>query len=164
MLSLVCLTTPLTIIRRALNATFRTTDREESLSSWAAPFVIAENEVSCSLRHPLVLQDSCIFRRSRIQRQPSPVVAQVARSSSPSRSSQRSRANSEHRSLHGGDVPKRERPPSNSNLQKRQPVTFDEDVPPVPSRARTRALTTASSSRNTGTPPSAGECYRRWSA
>ena len=87
---------------------------------------------------------------------------EVARA--PSRSSQRSRANSEHRSLHGGDVPKRERPPSNSNLQKRQPVTFDEDVPPVPSRARTRALTTASSSRNTGTPPSAGECYRRWSA
>ena len=162
LLSLVCLTTPLTIIRRALNATFRTTDREESLSSWAAPFVIAENEVSCSFRHPLVLQDSCIFRRSRIQRQPSPVVAQVARS--PSRSSQRSRANSEHRSLHDDDVPKRERPRSNSNLQKRQPVTFDEDVPPLPSHARTRALTTASSSRNTSTPPSAGECYRRWSA
>ena len=89
---------------------------------------------------------------------------EVARA--PSRSSQRSRANSEHRSLHGGDVPKRERPRSNSNPQKRQPMSFDEDVPPVPSytRTRTRASTIASSSRSMTPPVHVGECCCRWFA
>ena len=100
---------------------------------------------------------------SQVERQPPPVAPPVARAAS--RSSQRSRVNSEHRSLHGGDVPKRERPRSNSNPQKRQPMTFDEDAPPVPStRPRTKSAFAPSSSRNPSTQPSPGECYRRWSA
>ena len=89
------------------------------------------------------------------QRQPFPVAPPVARAAS--RSSQRSRANSEHRSPQGGYVPKRERPKSRSNPQKRQPMMSDEDVWAVPSHSRTQASTMASSSRNTSTPPSAGE-------
>ena len=97
----------------------------------------------------------------------SPLAPAVPVARAASHSSQRSRANSEHRPLQGGDVPKPKRPRSNSNpSQKRQPMTFDEDVPPVPSHARprTKSAFASSSSRNTNTPPSAGECYRRWSA
>ena len=100
-------------------------------------------------------------RQEMSQRQPPPIVPQLPRT--PSHPSQRSRANSEHHSL-GDDVPRRERPRSNSETQKRQPWTFDEDVPPVPSHSRSRALTMAMSSRNTSTPPSAGKLYCRWSA
>jgi hypothetical protein len=97
------------------------------------------------------------------QRQPSPVAPPVERA--PSRSAPRSRANSGHGSLPVDDVPMRERPRSNSTPQKRQPMTVDEDVPPVPSHSRHRAKSThASSSRNTSTPVSAGESYHRWSA
>ena len=150
--SLVCLTTLLIIMLRAPKASSQTV-------------VIAENtprklQVSLSHRHHLVLHHSCIFRRFRIQRKSSSVGPPVARA--PSRSSQRSRSNSEHGSRQVDDTPMRERPRSTSAPQKRQPMTT-EDVPPVPSHtSRTRAKSaSASSSRNTGTPVSAGECYLR---
>ena len=150
-LSLVCLTTSLTIILRAVQIVFAE-DTSRKLP------------VCLSHRHHLVLHDSCIFRRFRIQQQQSPVAPHVARA--PSRSSQRSRANSGYGSPQGGHVPKRERSRSNPTLPKRQPMKVAEDVSPVPSRtSRTRAKSTfASSNVNTSTPVSAGECYRRWSA
>ena len=101
------------------------------------------------------------FRRFRIQRKSSSVDPPVARA--PSRSSQRSRANSGQGSRQVDDLPMRERPRSTSAPQKRQPMTATEDAPPVPSHtSRTRAKSaSASSSRNTSTPVGAGERYLR---
>lgn len=91
------------------------------------------------------------------QRQSSPVVPQATRA--PLRSSQRSRANSGHRSPPVKEVSMREWPRSNSTPQKWQPSTVDEDLPPIPSHSSRRRR-----SRNTSTPVRVGECYRRWSA
>ena len=150
--SLVRLITSLTTKPRAPKASSQT-------------IITAENtpgklQVCLSHRSHLVLHHSCIFCRFRIQRQTSSVDPPVARV--PSRSSQRSRANSGHGSRQVDDTPMRERPRSSSAPQKRQPMT-SEDVPPVPSHtSRTRAKSaSASSSRNTSSPVSAGECYRR---
>ena len=98
-------------------------------------------------------------RQEMSQRQPPPIVPPVARM--PSSSSRRSRTTSERRSIRGDDMPKRERPRSNLNPQKRPPMAFDEDLPPVPSRIRTISAFAPSSSKSPSTQPSPGECYRR---
>ena len=96
-------------------------------------------------------------RERMSQRHSSPVVLQAARA--PSRSSQRRRANSGHRSPSVKEVSMREWPRSNSTPQKWQPSTVDEDLPPIPPHSSRRRR-----SRNTSTPVRVGECYRRWSA
>ena len=118
----------------------------------------------CPSKHDAPLA-TATTRQEMSQGPRSPVALAPPVAKAASRSSQRSRANSGHRSLPGRDVSKSERPRSNSNPQKRQPMASDEDVPPVPSHSRTRALTMASPSRTTSTPLSGpkGEYYRRWS-
>ena len=118
----------------------------------------------CPSKHDASLT-TATTRQEMSQGPRSPVALAPPVAKAASRSSQRSRANSEHRSQPGRDVSNSERPRSNSNpTQKRQPPI---NVPPVPSHVRNRALTiTPSSTKNTSTPPSGpgGECYRRWSA
>ena len=100
-------------------------------------------------------------RQETSQRQPFPVAPPVVRAAL--HSSQRSCAISEHYPLQGGDVPKREQFQLSSNTQKRHPMS--EDVLPVPSaRIQTKSASAPSSSRNTNTPSSAGECHCCWSA
>lgn len=100
-------------------------------------------------------------RQEMLRQQPFPVAPLVVRAAL--RLSQWSCAISEHHLLQGGDVPKRERFQLSSNTQKWHPMS--EDVLPVPSaRIRTKSASAPSSSRNTSTPPSAGECHRCWSA
>ena len=113
-------------------------------------------------KHDVPPPTTTTVREVMSQRQSSPVVPQATRA--PSRSSQRSRANSGHRSPSVKDVSMREWPRSDSTPQKWQPSTVDEDLPPVPSHSRRRARSTLASPSNKSTPVRVGECYRRWSA
>ena len=118
----------------------------------------------CASKSDVLQPAQTITRQEMCQRQSLPVAPPVAKG--PSRSSQRSRANSGPRPPPTKDatLPWPERPRSNSNPRKRPPMLFDEDVPPVPSHtSRTRARST-SSSKSASPIVRVGKCYRRWPA